>query len=61
MSGKDASNGHERTGSPRPLTGKLVIATHNGGKLKEMTELLRPYGIETVSAGELGLPGADLA
>jgi len=56
MSGKDASNGHERTGSPRPLTGKLVIATHNGGKLKEMTELLRPYGIETVSAGELGLP-----
>lgn len=41
---------------PRPLSGKLVIATHNAGKLKEMGELLAPYGIETVSAGDLGLP-----
>jgi XTP/dITP diphosphohydrolase len=32
-----------------------VIATHNPGKLKEMRELLMPYGIEAVSAGELGL------
>lgn len=40
----------------RQLIGKLVIATHNGGKLREMTELLRPYGIETTSAGVLGLP-----
>ncbi len=36
--------------------GRLVIATHNAGKLVEMTELLAPYGIETVSAGTLGLP-----
>jgi XTP/dITP diphosphohydrolase len=38
------------------LGGKLVIATHNGGKLKEMSQLLKPYGIETTSAGALGLP-----
>ena len=39
----------------RRITGKLVIATHNPGKLAEMQELLAPYGIEAVSAGELGL------
>jgi XTP/dITP diphosphohydrolase len=39
----------------RKLTGKLVIATHNPGKLAEMRELLAPHGIEAVSAGELGL------
>lgn len=37
------------------LSGRLVIATHNSGKLREMRELLAPYGIEAVSAGELGL------
>lgn len=41
---------------PRLLTGKVVIATHNQGKLREMRELMAPYGIELVSAGELGLP-----
>jgi XTP/dITP diphosphohydrolase len=41
---------------PRPLSGKVVIATHNAGKLREMQELLAPFGIEAVSAGELGLP-----
>src|SRR5262245_16556770 len=39
----------------RPLNGRLVIATHNPGKLREMRELLTPFGIEAVSAGELGL------
>ena len=39
----------------RLLTGAVVIATHNPGKLKEMRELLAPYGIEAKSAGELGL------
>jgi XTP/dITP diphosphohydrolase len=39
----------------RQLAGRVVIATHNAGKLKEMRELLAPYGIEAVSAGELGL------
>lgn len=38
------------------LAGKLVIATHNAGKLKEMRELLAPYGIFAVSAAELALP-----
>jgi XTP/dITP diphosphohydrolase len=40
----------------RPLSGRIVIATHNPGKLREMRELLAPYSIEAVSAGELGLP-----
>lgn len=38
---------------------RLVIATHNPGKLREMRELLEPYGIEAQSAGELGLPEPD--
>ncbi|MFN3672026.1 MAG: RdgB/HAM1 family non-canonical purine NTP pyrophosphatase [Bosea sp. (in: a-proteobacteria)] len=42
--------------SHRLLTGKVVIATHNQGKLREMRELLAPYGVALVSAGELGLP-----
>jgi XTP/dITP diphosphohydrolase len=43
----------------RHITGRLVIATHNPGKLAEMRELLAPYGIEAVSAGELNLPEPD--
>ncbi len=39
----------------RHITGKLVIATHNPGKLAEMTELLAPHGVEAISAGALGL------
>ncbi len=35
---------------------RLVIATHNAGKLKEISALLAPFGIDCVSAGELGLP-----
>jgi len=37
-------------------SGKLVIATHNAGKLKEISVLLAPYGMECISAGALGLP-----
>jgi len=40
----------------RQLSGSVIIATHNPGKLREMRELLAPYGIATQSAGELGLP-----
>ena len=36
--------------------GKLVIASHNAGKVREILALLSPFGIEPVSAGELGLP-----
>jgi XTP/dITP diphosphohydrolase len=40
---------------PRKLEGRIVIATHNAGKLREMRELLAPYGLEPVSAGDFGL------
>jgi XTP/dITP diphosphohydrolase len=43
----------------RQITGRLVIATHNAGKLREMRELLAPYGIDAVSAGDLGLGEPD--
>ena len=43
----------------RRITGKLVIATHNPGKLAEMRELLAPHGVEAVSSGELGLGEPD--
>lgn len=36
--------------------GKLVVASHNPGKVKEIAALLGPNGIEPVSAGSLGLP-----
>jgi XTP/dITP diphosphohydrolase len=36
--------------------GKLVIASHNAGKVREIRALLGPYGIEPVSAAELDLP-----
>ncbi len=36
--------------------GKLVLASHNPGKLKEIAELLAPYHVEIVLAGALGLP-----
>src|ERR1700757_1014951 len=39
----------------RRITGKLVIATHNPGKLAEMRELLAPHRVEAVSGGALGL------
>lgn len=38
---------------------KLVLATHNKGKLAEMRAMFQPYGIEIVSAGELKLPEPD--
>ena len=43
----------------RLLTGRVVIATHNPGKLVEMRELLAPFGIAAVSAGDLGLAEPD--
>jgi XTP/dITP diphosphohydrolase len=42
---------------PRRLgSERLVIATHNAGKLKEIAALLAPWGVDCVSAGALGLP-----
>src|ERR1700736_6484064 len=43
----------------RRITGKLVIATHNPGKLVEMRELLGPHGVEAVAAGRGGLAEPD--
>ncbi len=40
---------------PRRISGQLVIATHNPGKLAEMRELLAPHGVTAISAGELNL------
>ena len=38
---------------------KLVVATHNRGKAGEIRAMLKPFGVEIVSAGELGLPAPD--
>ncbi len=35
---------------------RLVLATHNPGKVREIGALLDPFGVDVVSAGELGLP-----
>jgi XTP/dITP diphosphohydrolase len=43
----------------RQITGRLVIATHNKGKLVEMRELLALHGVEAVSADDLNLPEPD--
>ena len=54
-----ASSTPSPAGAHRQVAGRLVIATHNPGKLREMRELLAPYGIDAVSAGELGLAEPD--
>jgi XTP/dITP diphosphohydrolase len=38
---------------------RLVLASHNRGKLAEMADLMRPFGVEMVSAASLGLPEPD--
>ena len=35
---------------------ELIIATHNPGKLREIAQLFEPFGVQALSAGELGLP-----
>jgi len=45
--------------SRRLAAGRLVIASHNPGKVDEITALLAPFGIRTVSAGVLGIPEPD--
>jgi XTP/dITP diphosphohydrolase len=47
----------QRIAVPRRLEGdRLVLASHNAGKLREIAELVAPYGITAVSAATLGLP-----
>jgi len=43
----------------RRLTGRVVIATHNPGKLTEIRALLAAYGVEAISAADLKLAEAD--
>jgi XTP/dITP diphosphohydrolase len=44
----------------RKFTGdKLVVATHNAGKLSEIQELLAPFAVQAISAGALDLPEPD--
>lgn len=44
----------------RKLTeSKLLVATHNAGKLQEIRALLAPHGIQVTSAGEMDLPEPD--
>lgn len=38
---------------------KLLVASHNQGKIVEITDLLKPFGIEVVSANELNLPDVE--
>ena len=46
--------------APRKLAGdKLVIATHNKGKLVEIAALIAPFGLDCVSAGALGVAEPD--
>jgi XTP/dITP diphosphohydrolase len=35
---------------------RLLVATHNRGKLEEIADLLRPFGVGVMSAADLGLP-----
>jgi XTP/dITP diphosphohydrolase len=44
----------------RPLEGnKIVVASHNEGKLREFADLMGPFGLEAKSAREFGLPEPD--
>ncbi|AXS38831.1 RdgB/HAM1 family non-canonical purine NTP pyrophosphatase [Breoghania sp. L-A4] len=44
------------TGHRRLEPGKLVVASHNKGKIREINALVEPFGFEVVSAADLGLP-----
>src|SRR5215207_8625148 len=48
--------GPKRANRVREIGPTLVIATHNPGKLREISELLAPLGFECLSAAELDLP-----
>jgi len=48
-----------RAPAHRPIAGRLLIATHNPGKLAEMRELLAPYKIDAISASDMDLPEPD--
>ncbi|MCS6876769.1 MAG: RdgB/HAM1 family non-canonical purine NTP pyrophosphatase [Geminicoccaceae bacterium] len=48
------------SGKPRRFTGdRLLVATHNPGKLAEFRALLEPLGVRVIGAAEAGLPVPD--
>ncbi len=49
----------QAAGARRRLSGRIVAATHNAGKLREIRALLAPRGVEAVGAAELGLTEPD--
>src|SRR3546814_4829233 len=54
-----SGEGAQPQASRKLAPGKLVIASHNEGKVREIGALLAPHGIDTVSAKALGLPEPD--
>jgi len=53
------NSGAQPEGAPRRLSGRIVAATHNAGKLREIRELLALRGVEAVGAATLGLIEPD--
>jgi XTP/dITP diphosphohydrolase len=56
---RDPRNKHLASSIPAAILGRgdrLVLASHNAGKLREIAALLAPYGVDLVSAAALGLP-----
>jgi len=51
-----SGEGKEPQAIRKLMPGKLVIASHNSGKIREIAALLAPYGVTPISAGELDLP-----
>ncbi|WP_375395804.1 RdgB/HAM1 family non-canonical purine NTP pyrophosphatase [uncultured Sphingomonas sp.] len=51
-----SGGGDARQAIRKLAPGRLVIASHNKGKVRELTALLAPYGVEPVSAADLDLP-----
>ena len=43
----------QAAGALRRLSGRIVAATHNDGKLREIRELLRPHGVDAVGAARV--------
>ncbi|MCW4462860.1 RdgB/HAM1 family non-canonical purine NTP pyrophosphatase [Sphingomonas sp. BT-65] len=54
-----SGEGREPQAIRKLAPGRLVIASHNEGKVREIRELLAPYGVEPVSAASLDLPEPD--
>ena len=42
--------------TPRPIGNRIVVASHNAGKLREFADLIAPFGLEARSAADYNLP-----